>query len=57
MRTRGPKARGYDTDKKEKHYLSYEKPHKKPVREDDKPHKIITNDKRADMIFMDSHTH
>ena len=51
MRSRGEKARGYDVHKKEKHYLSDERPHKNPVSEDKKH---IKKSKRSDMIFMDS---
>lgn len=48
-RTRGPKARGYDTENKERNWASYEKPHKKPVREDKK--KSPCN-KTGDIFFM-----
>jgi hypothetical protein len=52
MKTRGPKARGYDVHKKEAHPpLSFERKHRKPVPEDKKHLKMA---KTGDMIFMDS---
>ncbi len=56
-RSRGEKARGYDVHKKEKHYMSYEKPHKKPIREDRKTHPVHPFDKRSAMVLLDVHGH
>jgi len=54
-RSRGPKARGYDVQKKEAHPpLSDERKHKKPVREDLKK---VRHAKPVDLIMMDVHTH
>ena len=53
MRTRGPKARGHISHTKM--HLSDERPHKKPIMENHKTHRVKPIDKRAAMIFMDSH--